>query len=256
MGHFDDLMMGSSSTNLGSSTIIVQNGNNQRAVNQGCLPCSDETVCVVGASNGSRLDLSKIRSSNNQVRFNVDTTESEGAATDQNMIFFTPLYAGTLCSDFPSVCEYFGDYPLGGDSDEGNDGSLINGKEAQAVMAQFNVSSLNGGAVAAKVTLQYNSALYSQLDGTTITAFRIPINPNDALDAEAIYSPLCDFCTTSGNGNFTTHAYNANLPVSGRQGFAIFVPGATGGAKFTVDLCFASNGFPNNEQTTWADSGA
>lgn len=247
---FGDLVLGSSSNNIGSNVVVVQSG--QRATNQGCLPCNDETVCTIGASNGSRLDLSKIRSSSNQVRFNVDTTTSEGAAADQNMIFLTPLYPGTYASTFPRVEEYFGPNVLGGDDE--SDGSLINGRDARALIGEFNVSGLNGGAVAAKVTLQYNAGTYPQLDGMTITSFRIPPNPNDALDAEAQYSPLCDFCTTSGNGNFTTHAYNANLPVSGRQGFAVFIPGATGGARFTLDLCFASNGFPNNEQTTWADS--
>lgn len=253
MGPFDDLTLGNSSTNLGASTIVVQNGNARNVTNGACLPCNDETVCTIGQSNGSRLDLSKIRSSNNNVRFNVDTTTSEGAGSDQNMIFYTPLYPGSYASTFWSLEDYFGPNLLGGDDE--SDGSTINGIDARALMGQFNVASLNGGAVAAKVTIQYNSATYPQLDGITITSFRIPPNPNDSLDVEAIYSPLCDFCTTSGNGNFTTHAYNANLPVSGRQGFAIFVPGATGvGARFTVDLCFASNGFPNNEQTTWADA--
>lgn len=251
MGPFDDLTLGASSNNLGSSTIIVQNGN--KVASAGCLPCNDETTCTIGPSNGSRLDLSKIRSSDNRVRFNVDTTTSETAGADQNMIFFVPLYPGTYDSTFPSLVDYFGPNLLGGDDE--SDGSLINGRDARGVMGQFNVASTGGGAVAARVTVQYNAATYPQLDGMTITSFRIPVDPNDSLEAEAIYSPLCDFCTSSGNGNFTTHAYSANLPTSARQGFAIFVPGATGvGAKFTLDLCFASNGFPNNEQTTWAET--
>lgn len=249
-GPFDDLTLGSSMTTGSGNTIVVQNGNS-RVSDQSCLPCNDDTTCTIGASNGSRLDLSKIRSSSNKVRFEIDTTTSEAGAEDSNMIFFTPLYPGTLATTFPRVAAYFTDNLLGGDDE--SDGSLINGVDARAVMGEFNVSSLNGGAVAAKATIQYNSTTYPQLDGMTITSFRLSPNPNDSLDAEAIYSPLCDFCTTSGNGNFTTHAYNANLPVSGRQGFVIFVPGATGGARFTLDLCFATNGFPNNEQTTWAD---
>lgn len=251
LGPFGSLANGQVVSSNGS-TIIVQNGNN--ANNGSCLPCDDGTVCTVGQSNGSRLDLGKFKTTNNTLRLNVNTTLSESAAEDKNIVFFVPLYIHTW-EMFTRLVDYFGASLLGGYASgaEESDGSLINGIDAGLLLGSFNVSGLNGGALLAKATVQYNSAAYPQLDGITITGFFLPPDPSDSVEADAVYSPLCDFCTSSNNGNFTTHAYTASLPVSGRQGVVIFVPGATGGAIFTLDLCFASNGFPNHEQSTWAD---
>lgn len=235
------------------STIILANGNNPN--NGSCLPCDEGAVCTVGQSNGSRLDLSKFKTTNNTVRFNIDTTGATGATEDKNLVLFVPLYVNTW-HQFTRLVDYFGTSLLGGyngDIYNDFDGSLINTIDAGKFLGSFNTSGLNGGALLSRATVQFNSALYPQLDGITITGFCMPPNPSDSIEADAVYSPLCDFCTSSNNGNFTTHAYNASLPISGRQGMVLFVPGATGGSKFTLDLCFASNGFPNNEQSTWAD---
>lgn len=235
------------------NTIILQNGQNPNG--PGCLPCEDGTTCTVGQSNGSRLDLSKFKTTNNVVRFTIDTRGATGATADKNLVLFTPLYVNTW-HQYQRLVAYFGTSLLGGyngDVYNLSDGSLINSLDAGKFLGSFNTSGLNGGALLAKATVQFNSVTYPQLDGLTITGFFLPPDPRDSVEADAVYSPLCDFCTSSNNGNFTTHAYAASLPISGRQGVVVTVPGATGGALFTLDLCFASNGFPNHEQSTWAD---
>lgn len=233
-------------TNQGAQTVIVSSTGQ---VAGSCIPCNEGTVCEVAPTQGVNLDLSRFSAKDQVVRFRVSTVGStDGGLADRNMIFMSDLRFGDW-TEFNRLPAEFTEILLGGNVVHNND--TVNGDEAGNFMQEFNATSVVGGAAVGSIKVQYNSDLYPQLSGLTIESAFIPPDPSDSIVIHQELTPLCDFCTSNNNGANVTNAYSANLPISNRNLIVIGIPGATGGAEFTLDVCFVSNGFPNHVQDTW-----
>lgn len=135
-------------------------------------------------------------------------------------------------------------------------GNLINEQAGNAVLSEFNDTSLGGGAVLATLGIQYNNVTSPEADNITITAFHLPADLNRSVITTLELTPLCDFCSSNNNGNNVTHQYQVNNGIGKRNGIIITIPPSEAGITGRIQLCFGSLGWDAHTQGTWADQSA
>lgn len=129
-------------------------------------------------------------------------------------------------------------------------GNLINSVDGAPLMAQFN-NALGGGYLINAITLQYNSTTSAGVSGVTIETLSIPIDPRNAVCSNDQYSPLCDFCSSNSNGDFTTHKYIFNGPANWNRLVVVSIPASEEGLVFTMDVCIGAVGIRNTDMDTY-----
>lgn len=223
----------------GSSQIIVTNNTDSNA--GVCLPCTD-SVCSVTPTQAITMDLSKFNAaSGTKVRLDIRNT---GVAAN---LTFLSNYVQSTIGAIPGL------FPLVIPNAFAGTLVTVNGA-ADAGFAQQLNQILSMGSLWSGATMRFeNTPANAGLENLNFTLFSIPVDPRDSIETDIVYDPFCDACFSTNNGNFTTHKYIFNAPITYRNGINILIPAGNpvgtgnGPVSFILEICYGAIAIPNGQ---------
>lgn len=208
-----------------------------------CIPCED-AGCSVSQTQAVTMDLGQINARGG-TKLRLDVVN--GTSNPSNLTFLSNFGRDEATSfDYSSLDPIF--YPNAFQDIL----FTVNGDGNAQPVSQIN-KVLAGGSVISKVTIQFDNTLPGNagLQNLALTLFHIPVDPRNSLITDIVYDPFCDACFTTNNGNFTTHAYTINAPITFRDGLNILVPGVGElPTTFRLELCYGIIDIPNTQADT------